>query len=54
VANTADFAAEDIVVHDAVTDNPEYGFALSQLSDQELNHTVTGVFRRVVKPAHRT
>ncbi len=52
VANTADVAAADIVVHDAVTDNPEYAYALSRLSDQELNHTVTGVFRRVSKPAY--
>ncbi len=52
VANTADVAAADIAVHDAVTDNPEYAYALSRLSDQELNHTVTGVFRRVSKPAY--
>ena len=49
VTNTADVAPADIVVHDAVTDNPEYAYALSRLSDQDLNHTVTGVFRRVVK-----
>jgi 2-oxoglutarate ferredoxin oxidoreductase subunit beta len=52
VANTADVAVADIVVHDAITDNPEYAYALSRLSDQELNHTVTGVFRRVSKPAY--
>jgi len=52
VANTADVAVADIVVHDAITDNPEYAFALSRLSDQELNHTVTGVFRRVSKSTY--
>ena len=52
VTNTADVAASDIVVHDAVTDNPEYAYALSRLSDQNLNHTVTGVFRRVSKPTY--
>jgi len=52
VANTADVAVADIVVHDAITDNPEYAYALSRLSDQELNHTVTGVFRRVSKPTY--
>ncbi len=52
VTNTADVAPADIVVHDAVTDNPEYAYALSRLSDQDLNHTVTGVFRRVVKPTY--
>jgi len=52
VTNTADVTPADIVVHDAVTDNPEYAYALSRLSDQDLNHTVTGVFRRVSKPTY--
>lgn len=52
VAATADVAAEDVVVHDAHTDNPEYAYALSRLSDQELTHTVTGVFRAVTKPTY--
>ncbi len=52
VADTADVSEADIVVHDAITDNPEYAFALSRLSDQELNHTVTGVFRRVSRPTY--
>lgn len=37
----------DIVVHDAYTDNPEYAYALSRLSDQDLGHVVTGIFRSV-------
>jgi 2-oxoglutarate/2-oxoacid ferredoxin oxidoreductase subunit beta len=34
-----------IVTHDA--SNHELAFALSRLSDQDLNHTVTGIFRNV-------
>jgi 2-oxoglutarate ferredoxin oxidoreductase subunit beta len=52
VIATADVAPEDVVVHDALSDNPEYAYALSRLSDQELNHTVIGVFRRVTKPTY--
>ena len=52
VVDTATVDEADIVVHDATTDNPEYAFALSRLSDQELNHTVTGVFRNVAKPTY--
>ncbi|MEO9221809.1 MAG: 2-oxoacid:ferredoxin oxidoreductase subunit beta, partial [Mycobacteriaceae bacterium] len=52
VVDTATVDAADIVVHDATTDNPEYAFALSRLSDQELTHTVTGVFRKVAKPTY--
>jgi len=52
VAATADTDAADVVVHDAHTDNPEYAYALSRLSDQELTHTVTGVFRAVAKPTY--
>jgi 2-oxoglutarate ferredoxin oxidoreductase subunit beta len=40
----------DIVVHDA-TDHT-LAFALSRLSDQDLNHTVTGVFRSVSRPTY--
>ncbi|MGZ4554397.1 MAG: 2-oxoacid:ferredoxin oxidoreductase subunit beta [Mycobacteriaceae bacterium] len=52
VVDTADVPAQDIVIHDALTDNPEYAYALSRLSDQDLNHTVTGVFRRITKPTY--
>ena len=33
------------MIHDAA--NHELAFALSRLSDQDLNHTVTGIFRNV-------
>ncbi|MEO6880882.1 MAG: 2-oxoacid:ferredoxin oxidoreductase subunit beta [Mycobacteriaceae bacterium] len=52
VAETADVDPADVVVHDAHTDNPEYAYALSRLSDQDLNHTVTGVFRSVARPTY--
>ncbi len=52
VAKTADVAAETIVVHDAHADNPAYAFALSRLSDQNLDHTVMGIFRQVARPAY--
>lgn len=47
VAQRAEVAADDIVVHDAHTDDPEYAYALSRLSDQGLRHVVTGIVRQV-------
>ncbi|MFE9576451.1 2-oxoacid:ferredoxin oxidoreductase subunit beta [Nocardia sp. NPDC006044] len=41
-----------IVTHDAHTDNPEYAYALSRLSDQALDHVVTGIFRSVTRPTY--
>ena len=52
VAKTADVAAEQIVVHDAHAENPAYAFALSRLSEQNLEHTVMGIFRQVARPAY--
>ncbi|MCU1470904.1 MAG: putative 2-oxoglutarate ferredoxin oxidoreductase beta subunit [Glaciihabitans sp.] len=52
VARTGDTPTADIVVHDAYTDDPEYAFALSRLSEQGLDHVVTGVFRAVDRPAY--
>ncbi|MFM9036012.1 MAG: 2-oxoacid:ferredoxin oxidoreductase subunit beta [Mycobacterium sp.] len=52
VAKTADVAAEQIVVHDAHADNPAYAFALSRLSDQNLEHAVMGIFRQVNRRAY--
>jgi len=52
VAKTADTAAGQIVVHDAQAENPAYAFALSRLSDQNLEHTVMGIFRQVNRPAY--
>ncbi|MGI9161665.1 MAG: 2-oxoacid:ferredoxin oxidoreductase subunit beta [Mycobacterium sp.] len=52
VAKTANVSADQIVVHDAHADSPAYAFALSRLSDQNLEHTVMGVFRQVNRPAY--
>ncbi|MCU1641577.1 MAG: korB [Nocardia sp.] len=52
VAPTEAVAEADIVVHDAYTDNPEYAYALSRLSDQDLSHVVTGVFRSVTRSTY--
>ena len=52
VAKTADVSAESIVVHDAHSDDPSYAFALSRLSDQNLDHTVMGIFRQVSRPVY--
>ena len=52
VAKTADVPGDQIVVHDAHNENPAYAFALSRLSDQNLEHTVMGVFRQVNRPAY--
>jgi 2-oxoglutarate/2-oxoacid ferredoxin oxidoreductase subunit beta len=50
VAKSADVEAQDIVVHDASDLN--LGFALSRLSTQDLEHTVTGVFRNATRPTY--
>lgn len=52
VAKTAEVSVEAIVVHDAYSDNPAYAFALSRLSDQDLEHTVMGIFRQVARPTY--
>ncbi|MEV8546887.1 2-oxoacid:ferredoxin oxidoreductase subunit beta [Streptomyces sp. NPDC051572] len=52
VVRTADVAPGDVVRHDAHTDDPEYAYALSRLSDQNLEHTVTGVLRAVQRPTY--
>ena len=52
VAKTADVPADQIVVHDARADNPAYSFALSRLSEQNLEHTVMGIFRQVSRPTY--
>ena len=51
-AKTADVAASEIVLHDARIDDPAYAFALSRLSDQNLEHTVMGIFRQVSRPTY--
>ncbi|OBF82859.1 2-oxoacid:ferredoxin oxidoreductase subunit beta [Mycobacterium sp. 852002-51163_SCH5372311] len=52
VAKTADVAVEEIVVHDAHADDAAYAFALSRLSEQNLEHTVLGIFRHVSRPTY--
>lgn len=52
VAKTADVSADDIVVHDPSLSDPSYSFALSRLSDQNLEHTVMGIFRQVQRPTY--
>src|SRR5690606_19004407 len=52
VAKTADVSAEQIVVHDAQIDDPAYAFALSRLSEQNLEHMVMGIFRQVSRPTY--
>lgn len=52
VAKTADVSVDEIVVHDANVDDPAYAFALSRLSDQNLEHTVMGIFRQVSRPTY--
>jgi len=52
VAKTADVSADEIVVHDAQLQDPAYAFALSRLSEQNLDHMVMGIFRQVSKPTY--
>jgi 2-oxoglutarate/2-oxoacid ferredoxin oxidoreductase subunit beta len=50
VAKTDEVDAGQIVVHDQTDHN--LAFALSRLSDQDLTHTVTGVFRQAPRPTY--
>lgn len=52
VAKTADVSASEIVVHDAHAADASYAFALSRLSDQNLEHAVMGIFRQVSRPTY--
>ena len=52
VVHTDEVEESEIIVHDAYTDNPEYAYALSRLSDQDLGHVVTGIFRDVTRPTY--
>ncbi|NMO91902.1 2-oxoacid:ferredoxin oxidoreductase subunit beta [Actinomycetospora sp. TBRC 11914] len=48
-----DEVGEDaLVVHRADEQDPTQAFALSRLSDQDLTHTVTGIFRNVERPTY--
>ncbi|WP_224389257.1 2-oxoacid:ferredoxin oxidoreductase subunit beta [Pseudonocardia sp. ICBG1293] len=50
VVETASVDPSRIVVHDQA--DHELAFALSRLSDQDLTHTVTGVFRNTDRPTY--
>jgi 2-oxoglutarate/2-oxoacid ferredoxin oxidoreductase subunit beta len=52
VAKTADAHVDEIVVHDATVDDPSYAFALSRLSEQNLEHSVMGIFCNVTRPSY--
>jgi 2-oxoglutarate ferredoxin oxidoreductase subunit beta len=52
VAKTADVDPTDIVVHNSAVADPAYAFALSRLSQQNLEHTVMGIFRQVSRPTY--
>jgi 2-oxoglutarate ferredoxin oxidoreductase subunit beta len=52
VAKTADVSVDEIVVHNAQIDDPAYAFALSRLSEQNLDHMVMGIFRQVSRPTY--
>ncbi len=50
VAKTDEVDASEVVVHDQTDHN--LAFALSRLSDQDLTHTVTGIFRNVARTTY--
>jgi 2-oxoglutarate ferredoxin oxidoreductase subunit beta len=52
VAKTADVSADEIVIHNSQVEDPAYAFALSRLSEQNLEHMVMGIFRQVSKPTY--
>ncbi|MGL5406961.1 MAG: 2-oxoacid:ferredoxin oxidoreductase subunit beta [Propionibacteriaceae bacterium] len=53
IANTADVAPENIVIHDAHTANISYAFALSRLTTHEdLSLAPIGIFRDVERPSY--
>jgi 2-oxoglutarate ferredoxin oxidoreductase subunit beta len=52
VAKTADVSVDEIVVHNAHVEDAAYAFALSRLSEQNLEHTVMGIFRQVSRPTY--
>jgi 2-oxoglutarate ferredoxin oxidoreductase subunit beta len=52
VRRVAEVGEAALVVHDATREDPSLAFALSRLSTQDLQHTVTGVFRSVSRPTY--
>ena len=52
VAKTADVSVDEIIVHNAQIEDSAYAFALSRLSEQNLEHTVMGIFRQISRPTY--
>ncbi|GGM52465.1 2-oxoglutarate ferredoxin oxidoreductase subunit beta [Longimycelium tulufanense] len=52
VRKVAEVGEDALVTHDAALDDPSYAFALSRLGGQDLEHTVTGVFRAVSRTSY--
>jgi 2-oxoglutarate ferredoxin oxidoreductase subunit beta len=52
VAKLSEIDEAQVVVHDAEKKDTAYAFALSRLGGQDLNPTVTGVFRAAQRPAY--
>ena len=52
VRPVAEVGEDALVVHREAEQDPTQAFALSRLSDQDLTHTVTGIFRAVDRPTY--
>ena len=53
VVETADVAAEDVVVHDETLEDPSHAFALSRLTEPGVLHQApVGILRRVTRPTY--
>jgi 2-oxoglutarate ferredoxin oxidoreductase subunit beta len=52
IAKLSDVDESDLLVHDAGRQNPAQAFALSRLGAQDLDPTVTGIFRSIRRPAY--
>jgi 2-oxoglutarate ferredoxin oxidoreductase subunit beta len=52
VRPTAEVGDGEVITHDSTLDDPAQAFALSRLTDSDLAHTVTGVFRDVCRPTY--
>ncbi|GAA2775811.1 2-oxoacid:ferredoxin oxidoreductase subunit beta [Saccharopolyspora taberi] len=52
VAKLSEVDERDVVVHDAEREDPSLAFALSRLGGQDLNPTVTGIFRATRRPTY--
>jgi len=52
IAPISEVGEDAVIIHDAHRPDPSLAFALSRLSDQDLTHTVTGIFRNVDRPTY--